>query len=197
MRAVVDGFAKDHSLVELYDVVMIPALTLAEQDRHKGALDPVREDFIYLSMGEMIAESSSAAATAEGASRVPEIPGRVLCIPANDAADEITGAMLAQLLEQEGYAVVAFPVSPLRELLGALQPEEGDVICISALPPFALGRARALCRQIRTRFPDAQLVVGVWGLAGSADEALNTFNRFKPDRLTTSLAGMVEHLRGR
>ncbi len=196
-REVVDGFLKDHTLTELYDRVMIPALTLAEQDRHKGALDPVREDFIYLSMGEMIADSPATVVASDEGSRRTEPAGRVICIPANDTADEITGAMLSQLLEQEGYAVVAFPVSPLRELLGALQPEEGDVICISALPPFALGRARALCRQIRTRYPEAQLVVGIWGLSGNADEALNTFNRYKPDRLTTSLAGMIEHLRGR
>jgi predicted PurR-regulated permease PerM len=197
-RAVADRCLKERSLVELYDSVMIPALTMAEQDRHKGALDPVREEFLYLSIGEMIAESAGTAAKREVAPREPaESSGRVLCIPANDTADEITAAMLAQLLEESGFAVVAFPVAPLRELLPAIQPEAGDVICISALPPFALGRARALCRQFRTRFPQIQLVVGIWGLTGSPDDALNRFERFRPDKLETSLASMVSYLNGR
>src|SRR5438270_2305487 len=37
-RAVADHYLKDHSLVQLYDSVLIPALTMAEHDRHKGAL---------------------------------------------------------------------------------------------------------------------------------------------------------------
>jgi hypothetical protein len=31
--------------VELYDSVLIPALSMAEQDRHTGALDTAREEF--------------------------------------------------------------------------------------------------------------------------------------------------------
>ena len=37
-QAVVDKFLKGRPLVELYDLVLIPALSMAEQDRHKGAL---------------------------------------------------------------------------------------------------------------------------------------------------------------
>ena len=51
-----ERYLKDHSLAQLYDLVLIPALTMAEHDRHKGALDPVREEFLYLSMKEMLAE---------------------------------------------------------------------------------------------------------------------------------------------
>ena len=39
-RAVVNRYLKDHSVLDLYDSVMIPAMNLAEQDRHQGALDP-------------------------------------------------------------------------------------------------------------------------------------------------------------
>ncbi len=35
---------------------------------------------------------------------------RILCLPAHDRADEITAAMLAQLLEQKGFATLSFPV---------------------------------------------------------------------------------------
>src|SRR5205807_1495179 len=57
-RAVADHYLKDHSLVQLYDSVLIPALTMAEHDRHKGALHPAREEFLFLSLKEMVAELS-------------------------------------------------------------------------------------------------------------------------------------------
>jgi hypothetical protein len=44
-RAVVGESLKGRPLVELYDSVLIPALSMAEQDRHKGALDTAREEF--------------------------------------------------------------------------------------------------------------------------------------------------------
>ena len=40
----------------LYDAVLIPALSLAEQDRHMDALDEVREKFIVRSTREWIQE---------------------------------------------------------------------------------------------------------------------------------------------
>lgn len=38
-RGIVDTFQKENSLIELYDSVLIPALSLAEQDRHNGTID--------------------------------------------------------------------------------------------------------------------------------------------------------------
>ena len=71
-RAVADVYLSENSLVQLYDSVIIPALTMAEQDRHKGALDPAREEFVFLSIKEMIAEFSEQTAfirAAESGSR--------------------------------------------------------------------------------------------------------------------------------
>jgi hypothetical protein len=56
-REVVDALLKGRSLVELYDSLFVPTLILIEQDRHKGVLDQTREEFIFLSIDEMIAEN--------------------------------------------------------------------------------------------------------------------------------------------
>ena len=122
-RSVADRYLKEHSLTQLYDLVLIPALTMAEHDRHKGALDTVREEFLFLSMKEMLAElpddslrlaPPNAEAAVEAVTEPkPEWPaGRVICIPANDEADEISASMLSQLLEIGGCAALSFPVEP-------------------------------------------------------------------------------------
>jgi predicted PurR-regulated permease PerM len=194
-RAVADGYLKDHSLTQLYDSVLIPALTMAEHDRHKGALDPAREEFLFLSMKEMLAElpdyslkSEAVNAEADMEPKAEWPAGRVICIPAADEADEIGAAMLSQLLELRGCVALSFPVDPdLLHLVQVLEPSADDVICVSALPPFAFSDAKTLSRQLRARFPRTKLVVGVWGFAGETERALERFQAPRPNHLVTTL----------
>jgi hypothetical protein len=198
-QGVVELFLKQHTLVELYDSVLVPALTMAEQDRHKGAVDGVHERFIFLSVKEMIAEFSEymplpppAPANQPAASPA----ARVLCLPASDEADEITAAMLAQLLEGEGVAAIAFPFGTgMHETFTLLQPQAGDVICLSALPPFAFAQARIQAQQLRLKFPRCKLLIGVWGFAGDVTKALDRFEHSRPDGLAVSLADAVNRLK--
>jgi hypothetical protein len=214
-HAIVTRCLKEKSLVELYDSVLIPTLSLAEQDRHKGAIDPTREEFLFLSINETITELSEyqpapPPATAEdaaapsgpaeqiGAQQIgaQQIAARILCLPANDRADEVAAAMLAQLLEQAGHAALCLPVAhaSLLEMLALLDTRPDDVICICALPPYAFSPARAMCKLIRERFPKPKLVVGVWGFSGDTEKAKARFERTQPDRLLTSMAQAVEQI---
>ena len=51
---VLDKYLKENQLVDACDTILIPALGLAEQDRHRGNLDENREKFVLESIGEMI-----------------------------------------------------------------------------------------------------------------------------------------------
>jgi len=200
-RTAASLYLSEHSLAELYDAVIIPALTMAEQDRHKGALDRTREEFMFMSIKEMVVEFSEQALRADslladGAAdgNLPEPPtGRVLCIPANDEADEITAAMLAQLLEQAGYAAISFSVDAiLQNAVGFMQPADNDIFCISALPPFAFARARTLSRELQMRYPRSKVIVGVWGFSGDCERAIQRFQPSRPTKLVTSLTAAVQ-----
>jgi hypothetical protein len=205
-HAIVDRFLKEKPLLELYDSVLIPALNLAEQDRHKGAIDTAREEFLFLSINDLITElaeyqltrTSSPAEDAPAESGPGERPSaRILCLPANDRADEVTADMLAQVLGQAGYEALSLPIahaSPA-ELLALIERRQDDLICISALPPYAFPPARTMCKVIRERFPKLKLVIGVWGFSGDTEKAKARFERTQPDRLLTSLAQAVEQIR--
>src|SRR5580693_2630219 len=208
-RAIADTFLKTHSLVSLYDKVLVPALTLAEQDRHKGALDEARESFLFLSVSEIISElavyrpEEGAAKSKRLISRwrvaeQPQLPAihaeptptavRIFCLAANDRADEITGSMLAQLLERSGHGVLSLPFdSPFEEILTHLAPESQDVVCVSALPPFAFAQASALCQRIRMQFPEIKILAGIWGFAEDLGKAKERFGSTPPDSLVASL----------
>ena len=207
-QSVVDLFLKEHPLIELYDSVFIPALILAEQDRHRGAIDTAREEFLFLSINEMIADLSgyqpgyqpvdvpaSDNQNGKGADVAPLITGRILCVPAYDQADEIAAGMLAQFLERQGSAAVSFPLSSnVVDVLKTVRPAAGDLICISALPPYAFTPVRKMCQQIRTRFPKVAVVAGVWGFGGDRDKARASFERTPPDQIFTSFLEIVGYL---
>jgi predicted PurR-regulated permease PerM len=204
-RTVIDSYLTGHSLLQLCDAVLVPALTLAEHDRHKGALDPDREAFLFLSVKEMLTELveraeksgfADAAITGEATPATPAAPaapgGRILCIPANDEADEVTAAMLALLLEHAGCIVVTLMPDASLQQLAFVQPAADDIFCISALPPFAFAHARTLSHQLRARFPGIRIVVGVWGFAGETERAMERFQTPRPDKLVTSLADAIQ-----
>jgi predicted PurR-regulated permease PerM len=207
-RAVADAYLAENSLIQLYDSVIIPALMLAEQDRHKGVLDPIQEEFVFLSMRETIAESSEKTATSEplnseaaGHNGQPPEPAvatrRVICLPADDDADEMAAGMLAQVLVQAGCAAISLPLdASLQEMIATLEPAEEDVFCISALPPFAFTRSKILSRTLVARFPRTRIVIGVWGFTGDPERALQRFQPVRPDRLVTTLANAVEFFAG-
>ena len=137
---------------------------------------------------------ADAAITGEATPAEPAAPGggRILCIPANDEADEVTAAMLALLLEHSGCVVVTLMPDPSLQQLAFVQPAADDVFCISALPPFAFAHARTLSHQLRARFPGIRLVVGVWGFAGETERAMERFQTPRPDKLVTSLADAIQ-----
>jgi predicted PurR-regulated permease PerM len=192
-RDVVDRFMKVGTLEGLYDQVLVPDLTMAEHDRHRAAIDASREEFLFLNINELVAEFSENAAPPEDQL---QFTGRVLCIPAHDQADEIAAAMLAQLLEKRGCIALSFPSgAEAEEMMQVVEPLPTDLICISALQPYAFAPARSICRRLRARFEDARIVVGVWGFAGDRRRALARFERTAPDRFFVSFRQVIDYIR--
>jgi predicted PurR-regulated permease PerM len=195
-RAVAELYLAESSLTQLYDSVIVPALTLAERDRHKGALDDTRQEFVFLSIKEMMIEFSEQAAKADP-SEFPPPAGRIFALPASDEADEMIAAMLTQLLEQAGCIAIPLPAGPsLYDSMEALRPDENDTFCISALPPFAFSCAIALARRLQLRYPRTRLLIGVWGFTGDAERARQRFQPSSPAALVASLAEAVLFIQG-
>jgi len=190
-RAVAEVYLAETSVTQLYDSVIVPALTLAERDRHKGALDQTRQEFVFSSIKEMMIEFSEQAAKSEPP-EMARAAGRIFALPASDEADEMIAAMLAQLLEQAGHIAIPLPAGPsLHESLETLRPDEHDTFCISALPPFAFSCAIALANRLQLRFPKTRLLIGVWGFAGDVERARRRFQPSSPAALVITLADAV------
>ena len=91
-------------------------------------------------------------------------PFHVYCLPARADRDELAGAMLAHLLQQQGFAAQnASGKLAAGELLGLLEKSEVDAACISVVSPSTVIQARYLCVKLRARYPQLKIVIGLWG----------------------------------
>ena len=196
-------FLKSNDLLALYDGVILPALAMAEEDRHKGALEAGREEFIAQSITEFILEVPQISAgfaaengTDEGKAAT-EKPLDIVCLAAADQADEIVATMLAQLLEAAGHTVTCLPVTESRSederILHNLD-RPIDVVLISALPPFALLSARTISKRAHMQYPKAEIVIGLWQFSSDAKKASERLEKIFPDPVVTSLADAIAHI---
>jgi CheY-like chemotaxis protein len=165
-REVAENYLREKTVLDLYDSVLVPALSLAEQDRHRNELDEERQKFIYDNTRDLIEEFGEIGENGPQEEKPvfrAESSISVLCVPARDESDELVALMLAQILRQTGYAVETLAAGFLEEILTKIEKCEPNVVFISALPPFGIRHARSLCRRTHHRCPGLKVVVGLWG----------------------------------
>jgi hypothetical protein len=210
-HTIADRFLEGKPLVELYDSVLIPALSLAEQDRHKGSLDEARSNFLFLSIGELVAELTNyrpnLPADPHHEANIDQTPPdislaqpphkefAIVCISASDQADELSSLMLAQLMEQADHSTLLLSGSSLStEILDTLAKEPDTVVFISALPPFAFTQARAICQRVRTHLPKNRICIGFWNTADDPDQTLERFGQGRPTAVISTLSQALQQV---
>jgi predicted PurR-regulated permease PerM len=191
---VLESLGKNKPLMTVFDRIVLPALAIAERDRQTGQLDAKREDFILQSINEFVTELTDADAAASAAGEIKRT--RVFCIPARDAADEIAAAMCAYFLTQEGFPAVAFPVmdSP-GKMMASVGCQTEDVVCISAVPPFAAGNARKIARSIEEEANSPTLIAGLWSFERPSEARMQRLAKSLSASVATSLAEAVAQVR--
>jgi predicted PurR-regulated permease PerM len=190
------SYLEGKSLQNVYESLLVPALRLAEEDRHTGVIDDRVADFVAQSTRELIedlAERYSAEPRSSGVETYLNNPNfvhaSIVSIPARDQADELVATMLAQLLQKAGAQNVrALSIDTVENMLTQVEHGQFGIVCISALPPFAVGQARSLCKRLHGRFPDLALVVGLWGFAGGVPKAQERIGTACTDAVCTNFS---------
>jgi predicted PurR-regulated permease PerM len=193
-RDVAEAYLKDQPLGIFYDAVLIPALALAERDRHMDDLDEARRAFLCQSTKELIEELGERPNTDTTMNHFPS-DVRILCLPARDEADEIVGMTLVQLLQRAGFEALSLPIGAVTEMLDQVAQQAAQIVCVSALPPLALGHARSLCRRLRLRFPELKVILGVWHFEGGAAIVRERVGPELAEAVGTTLAEVMVHVR--
>jgi hypothetical protein len=184
---------KGSSLENLYDSVLIPALSLAEQDRHRNELDDATVSFITQTTKDLVEEfglnQDDSTPTGISVERGPA--NTILCLPVRDDADEIVGIMLAQLLERAGYSAISLPIGSVQGMLAEVAKADPGVVCLSALPPYAISHARGIYRRLRAQHPKMKIIVGLWNYTEDPVKAAAEISGGEQNHICTTLVQIV------
>jgi predicted PurR-regulated permease PerM len=183
----IEKHAAAHGIAATFDKVLIPALSLAETDRQKGALEPARERFVFENARRIVEELEGPAAEA-GPSAPP------VCIaPARDEADYVAALMLARLMPSARPIVIAAPAQ-VSEVLETVKKHGCQAVCISAVPPHAANHAGYLARRLRRNSPELKIVVGLWTPDGDFGNSKERLAKLGVDEVVAHLSEAADLL---
>jgi predicted PurR-regulated permease PerM len=205
-----EEYANEHGLLALHEAVVIPALGLAEQDRHRGVIDEARERFVFDTVRKIIEDVEDRKAmaaqaqrkTEEGApkSAVPAAPAArgavALCIVgAHDEADHLAGLAFARVLPPADFdpQVIDFPVLA-GEIVDRVAESGAGIVCISAVPPQAAIQAGYLVKRLKSRLPEVKVLVVLWTSEDIA-RARARLGEAGADKIVSSLPDAIAQLR--
>lgn len=191
---------KSSTLAAVYDDTLIPALSMAEQDRHAdllsddqaSAVEELAEDLVR-ELGDEARKLKEDSAEGDGANEPAEVEagGRLLCVALRDEADETCGRMLAQLLALQNLPMELLSHELLAsEVVAKVEATPGAIVVISILPPISQRETRLLWKRLRARFPELPIIVGCWH-SGEARQLFGRIERDGPSTLVTTLSDAV------
>jgi predicted PurR-regulated permease PerM/methylmalonyl-CoA mutase cobalamin-binding subunit len=211
---VLDSYVKDNSVPAAYDRVVVPALSLFEQDRHRNALDQETVNFITETAQEQVEElglrSDEPQADHPPIETVPNVSSpmsadkqpappsgiakRVVCVAVRDDSDEIVAIMLSQLLRRAGHSAKTIPLENADDVIAEVFDARPDVVCLSALPPYAMSYARALYEALRAHQANLEIVIGLWNHSGDLAKAAKVITGDEGNPICVTLAEAVERV---
>ncbi|MGA3349201.1 MAG: AI-2E family transporter [Candidatus Sulfotelmatobacter sp.] len=166
-RAVAENYLKENSLENLYELVILPALKLAEHDRRASVLGDSAKTFVFESMKEMIeyfgdvyGEPQTTDAE-DGESRPQEFLGNAACVPATSGADELVAMMLGQLLRRSNCRAGELKSGSPEEIAASISHGDYRMVVVSSISSISASEARVLCKKLGG-ISGLHIVIGLW-----------------------------------
>lgn len=214
---VTESVVDEQGVKKAFDDILLPALSMAENDAAKGLLKDDRRQLVMQGTRRIIEEvatgtdataktdepakdgdknNGKAATRAADATAAPDAPRvRVAVLPAHDEADEIAGAMLCRLLDDSGFETLHLTQHALAsEMVNSVREFDPHLVFVSSMPPAAVSHVRYLLRRVRGGLPVEKLAIGVWA-ATSELETLRQRLELKTAPIARSLTEAVEKIR--
>ena len=201
---IAETYVDEKSSQQFYDEVAIPALRLAENDRQRstseigyrrvvadGATAVVRE------VAEHVSETEST--TGEGVAghdlAQPVVGRRVLCIGGRTELDRAASEMVAEVLCERGIAAqVLPPIAVSQDAIGQLDLGGVEVVCLSYFHPQLQVFARYVCRRLKRRAANLQIIVCIWNPQPEAVQAGDLTAQMGADAVALSLAMAADQM---
>jgi predicted PurR-regulated permease PerM len=166
---IVADFLEAHPAAEVYDAILLPALSYTKRDRDAERVSDDDVAFVHSATREVVEEIAGAPSNAEvdaltGPLGEDRPPPHVIACPARDEVDELALGMLAKLIDRRRcYLQICSAKMLLSEVASLIAGAQPAVLIIAGVAPDGLPQTRYLCKRLRARFPTLRILVGRWG----------------------------------
>jgi predicted PurR-regulated permease PerM len=195
--AIVDAALQTQTLAEVYDTVLIPALSYAKQDLQRHTLTTEEVQGMLQATQEIVEDrathlpavgTEASAAEEHSAPRAPLPKDRIVVCPARDDADALAVRMFQQIFDPLRYEVeLLAPGLLTAEVVALVLQTRLALLCIGAVVPGGVAHLRYLCKQLRAHCPALRIVVGVWGVTDNLAETVALLRADGVDQVATTL----------
>jgi predicted PurR-regulated permease PerM len=197
----VEEYAESHSLAEVYDEVLLPAIHMAKVTHDRDEVTDRDLEFFYRATQEVL-EDLTPAQPVTAIHREAVFSGKgdealplVLGFPARDEGDAMALQMLGHLLDRRRCRYEVLPHTALSgELRERMREEQPAAVCLFTMPPGGLTQLRLTCKRLHGEFPDLKILVGYWKRDQAADALRERFQRAGAHDLATRLTDLRDKL---
>jgi predicted PurR-regulated permease PerM len=178
--ALLEQETKTRTRVDIFDEILVPALSRAERDAAQDEMGEQEQAFVWRVVGEML---DTLEGSPELSLAVPALPTNgeideaaasipVLGLAVQDTSDALVLRMLGQLIGADGckLEIITDAESPMA-VAARVAEISPKMVVVSHLPPEGLTQARYLVKRLRASFSTLSIVVGRWGETGGSAAA--------------------------
>ena len=166
---VVEHYLTTHPVEQIYDELLLPALTAAREARERDELSEADQQFMIGATRDIL-EDLPVPPPAVAADGQPA-PALVLGYTLREESAALALEMLGQLLQARQCRVeLAPPDVLLSELATRIEESRPAAVCVASLAPGGLALARSLLKRLRGRFPELKIVVARLGTSEDTEK---------------------------
>jgi hypothetical protein len=66
-----------------------------------------------------------------------------------------------------------------------------EIVCLSALPPYAISHARGIYRRLRAQEPNVKIIIGLWNYAEDPVKAASEISGGEQNLICTTLSQII------
>jgi predicted PurR-regulated permease PerM len=193
----VENFLSDHTVEDLCDCILIPALVLIKHDRSRNKITLEDQQHMLEAVRELIDQQVfiEQPPALEHAGKDQKVVGDdarsvlVLGCPASDEIDELALYIFGRLLRLHGRNIEVISAQKLSgEIVLRVNEAKPAMVIIVSLPPGGVRHAGYLCKRLRSRFPGLTILVGCWGMEETAIQACKRLGAAGVNQIGTTLA---------